>query len=387
MRTDDLVVVVSCGKGKAWDRTPDAGPLAARDAYSSPAFRASRRYAEHFGTHGWWILSAKYGLIEPTFVIPQNYNVKFGDADAVSIARLRDQIAKARWSDAGAVAVLGSLAYFRALQQAVEGSGVTLRHVNGNVSYPPVFLPLVTELIETNKAFPASTPTRPALPASPRRHWSQPPVGVSTTCAALHELVRTGTRHRFPFDARQLPRNGLYVLFEAGEHGHGGDRIVRIGTHRGDGELPSRMQQHFIKGNKDRSIFRKHIGRALLQQASDPYVTEWDRDRTSRAARRLYGDEPTQSARQRVERAVTEYLQERFSFVVLSVDDERDRGALEAKMISTVSWCTQCQSSPTWLGLQSPKTRIRESGLWLINELYKEPLSAEEVEPLLARLR
>jgi hypothetical protein len=38
---DGYLVVVSCGHDKIWDRTPDAGPTAARDAYTSPVFRKS----------------------------------------------------------------------------------------------------------------------------------------------------------------------------------------------------------------------------------------------------------------------------------------------------------------------------------------------------------
>lgn len=85
---------------------------------------------------------------------------------------------------------------------------------------------------------------------------------MSAHCAELHALVQRGARHTFPFEARGLPSNGIYVLFELGEECHGGNRIVRVGTHRGQGQLPSRILQHFVAENKDRSIFRKNIGRA-----------------------------------------------------------------------------------------------------------------------------
>src|SRR5690349_6728892 len=89
---------------------------------------------------------------------------------------------------------------------------------------------------------------------------SQAPPCRMTFCSELHGVVRRGTLHSFPFDGARLPKNGIYVLFERGEVGHGGSRIVRVGTHRGDGELPSRLLQHFVMENKDRSIFRKHMG-------------------------------------------------------------------------------------------------------------------------------
>ena len=81
-----------------------------------------------------------------------------------------------------------------------------------------------------------------------------------------------------------------------------------------------------------------------------------------------------------VERWVTEPIQQNFSFVVLQVDDKDQRLLLESRIISTVSWCDECGPSADWLGLYSPKRKIRESGLWLVNELWKEPLSSVEFE-------
>jgi hypothetical protein len=188
--------------------------------------------------------------------------------------------------------------------------------------------------------------------------------------------------HAFPFDRAQLPRNGIYVLFETGEESHGGDRIVRVGTHTGDRQLPSRLVQHFADENKDRSIFRKNIGRALLSKADDPFLAEWQLDRTSRAARERYGVESQTARRRAVERDVTKYLQGNFRFVVFRVDDKGDRLALESKIISTLSRCSECRPSDRWLGLSSPKEKIRQSGLWLVNELYKEPLTQADLQVL-----
>jgi hypothetical protein len=156
-------------------------------------------------------------------------------------------------------------------------------------------------------------------------------------CAELHRLARRGTLHGFPFDRTRLPVNGIYVLFETGEEAHGGDRIVRVGTHTGADQLPSRLMQHFVSENKDRSIFRKNIGRALLNKSGDPFLAEWELDRTSRAARTRYGPEQQTAKRQAVEREVTKYLQSHFRFVVFRVDNKSDRLTLESRIISTVS--------------------------------------------------
>jgi len=156
-------------------------------------------------------------------------------------------------------------------------------------------------------------------------------------------------------------------------------RIVRVGTHTGDDQLPSRMQQHFVKENKDRSIFRKNIGRALLNRESDPYLAEWEKDRTSRAQRQRFGLEPDPVKRREVEASVTAYMREHFSFVVFSAEVAAERLSLESKLISTVSRCGACGPSDRWLGRSSPKEKIRSSGLWLVNELGKVPLDAADL--------
>lgn len=203
---------------------------------------------------------------------------------------------------------------------------------------------------------------------------------MSALCAELHSLARRGSLHTFPFDRKRLPLNGIYVLFETGEEAHGGGRIVRVGTHTGDNQLPSRLMQHFVNENKDRSIFRKNIGRALLNKAADPFLAEWELDRTSRAARERHGIERETVKRQAVEGEVTKYLQVHFRFVVFRVDDKSDRLTLERRIIGTTSRCDECQPSDRWLGLSSPKEKIRQSGLWLVNELYKDPLTQADLQ-------
>jgi hypothetical protein len=202
-----------------------------------------------------------------------------------------------------------------------------------------------------------------------------------STCEALHVWANSLPVLRFPFDASRIPPNGVYVLFEQGEIAHGTNRIVRVGTHTGNNQLPSRLYQHFVIENKDRSIFRKNIGRALLNRESDPFLPIWELDRTSRIIRDQHGGIDLDRQRA-IEKAVSDYIRDYFSFVVVRVDEKAERLNLESKMISTVSLCHACLPSAQWLGFYSPKKKIRESGLWLVNELYKEPLHSRDLERL-----
>lgn len=201
---------------------------------------------------------------------------------------------------------------------------------------------------------------------------------MSQLCHKLHYLFNSLPLFWFSFDSAKIPQNGIYVLFENGEYAHGTNRIVRIGTHTGDNQLRSRLQQHFIRENKDRSIFRKNIGRALLNRAKDPYLTKWEFDLTTKEAKIKYFNEIEPDKQKQVEQQVTSFMQSHLRFVVFRVESKARRLELESQIISTVSACTQCKPSTDWLGRFSPKDKIRESGLWIVNELYKTPLSEEE---------
>lgn len=202
---------------------------------------------------------------------------------------------------------------------------------------------------------------------------------LKTNCQALHEWARHLKRYQFPFDPEEIPTDGLYLLFEKGESGHSGERIVRAGTHTGARQLPSRLRQHFIVENKDRSIFRKNIGRALLAKRGDPYLVVWEIDFTPALARKTHTAKRDAAKEAQIEREVTAYLRKHCSFVFVPIAQKQKRLALESKIISTLSHCGLCTPSAGWLGNHSPKEKIRTSGLWLVNELYKEPLSERDL--------
>lgn len=205
---------------------------------------------------------------------------------------------------------------------------------------------------------------------------------MSNQCQLLHELSDSCKRIRFPYDSEKIPFDGIYLLFEIGERGHGFDRVVRVGTHTGLHKLPSRLTEHFMVENKDRSIFRKNIGRALLAKDDNSFLDDWELDLTTKEARDLHSDRIDLQCQEQVERQVSNYIQDSFSFAVLPIADKEERLKLESKIISTVSLCDECERSSNWLGQYSPKEKIRRSGLWLIQGLYKEPLSGEDMKHL-----
>src|SRR5437867_720423 len=144
-------------------------------------------------------------------------------------------------------------------------------------------------------------------------------------CKRLHELVENLPETRWPFSLHHFPRNGVYFFYETGEiwgHGNAHTRIVRVGTHR-EGNFRSRIADHYVidehkmefdqnrAAPKDRSIFRKNIGRALLHRDGHPYEAMWNVDFTTRASRDARGTVRNVEKEKQIERQVTFILRER----------------------------------------------------------------------------
>jgi hypothetical protein len=75
--------IISCGKNKL---NRDAQ---ARDMYTGPFFSKMKEYAETC-TEGYWILSSKYGLIEPDRVI-EPYNKTPSDITETELKEIREE--------------------------------------------------------------------------------------------------------------------------------------------------------------------------------------------------------------------------------------------------------------------------------------------------------
>jgi hypothetical protein len=73
---------------------------------------------------------------------------------------------------------------------------------------------------------------------------------MQNICEELHLWANSLPVFSVPFDPLTLPLNGIYLLFERGEIAHGTNRVVRVGTHTGNNQLRSRLNQHFLLEKK-----------------------------------------------------------------------------------------------------------------------------------------
>ncbi len=271
----NTIVLIACASKKRPHKAR------AKDLYISPLFRMNLKYAQQFSPRKVFILSAKYGLVQLDDEI-EPYDVTLNNMSAHE---------RKKWAA-------------KVISQLREHSNLESDHfvILAGEKYRQYLLPHLKSY-EVPLA---------GLPIGKQLQFLKEETSMSEICQRLHDLCNSLPRHWYPFDELSIPRNGIYILFEKGEYAHGADRIVRVGTHRGENQLRSRLKQHFVNENKDRSILRKNIGRALLQRAGDPFLEQWNWDLTPRKARERYLPLLDQEKQRQVEKAVTEYIQQNF---------------------------------------------------------------------------
>lgn len=343
------IALIACSKAKR------NRPTLALELYSSPLFRWSVAYARQRKADYIYVLSAKHGLVSEDHVL-KPYNLSLSSLAA------RERRA---WGDSvlAELARRHDLVRDRFLLLAGEDYLVPIRSALRKRIEPLRGLPVGRRL---------------------QRLKRKTLTSVERACKLLHQCVRAGRRFRADFDRHELSQSGIYFILERGERGHGGERIVRIGTHTGNSStLGDRLAEHYQAANKDRSIFRRNIGRALLHRSRDPYLNTWNLDFTARKSRKNGGDRLRVKKQARIESRVSAYLKNQTSFLVL----ECNSGAaglrrLERGLIATVAQCKHCAASKHWMGSFSPDEKIRESALWQVLHLKDQPLEASQIRRL-----
>jgi hypothetical protein len=195
----------------------------------------------------------------------------------------------------------------------------------------------------------------------------------------LYRVVAQLARLDYTIPIGHLPIDGVYVFFERGEilrlGEHQLQRIVRVGTHREDGRLRMRIRQHYgavrsLNGNKNGSVFRKHLGGAVLRRANpaDHRLREW------LAQGGMSFPE--------VEEAVSRLLRENFTFACFSVPTWKERQLLERGLVALLAQFPLAEPSSSWLGHHAESPIIRCIGLWNTQHIDARPLTFDELRNL-----
>ena len=347
-------VLLSCCKTKL----PHAAEAA--NLYQSVGFKKSLAYAKSLNPDGIFILSAFHHLVSLDKIL-HPYNVCLNDFSSTE---------KREW----AKIVINQLSEVADVQNDKFIILAGKNYYSNLLPYlPNHFLPLE------------------GLGLGKRLAWLDAHTeSKDSKCIQIHKFFNSLPRYTYDFNPKEIPENGLYVFFEKGEEYCGMDRIVRVGTHTGEGQLCSRLQQHLINENKDRSIFRKNIGRAILNKEHNPFLEKWNLDLTTKENKTRYSDDIDFALQEKIEKRVTQYMHENLSFAVISIDSKEERLDYESYLIHTISADKSFKPSDSWLGNYSPIKKIRDSGLWLVNELtlrQKKPTSKSKYDGLEKTLR
>lgn len=175
------------------------------------------------------------------------------------------------------------------------------------------------------------------------------------------------------------PSRGVYFFYEDGEvRADGSSRVVRVGTHAltatSRSTLWGRLRQHRGhvagshpgSGSHRASVFRRHVGAALIRRGDwpDTLLGSWlDQHRPP---------EDRAAQESEIEFGVSRYIGA-MPFLWLAVPDRpdktSDRGYLERNTIALLSSLAggPDQPSASWLGNHATSLKVRQSGLWNVD--------------------
>ena len=120
------------------------------------------------------------------------------------------------------------------------------------------------------------------------------------------------------------------------------------------------------------------------------YLDSWELDITSKEGREDKLKRIDREFEKTLEKRISQYIQDNLSFCVCEVNTKEDRLFWESKITSTLSNAAkfgEIKPSENWLGNHSTKGKIRESGLWQVNELYKKSLTEAELKKLVTLVK
>ncbi|WP_311338762.1 DUF6884 domain-containing protein [Capnocytophaga leadbetteri] len=360
------IVLISCSSEK------ESTATTAEQLYTSSLFKKSLARAKKLNPDAIYILSGKHHLLPLDKVIePYNQRVSHKkDENEAWGAKVIDQLKKVTDLQNDKFIIYAGKDYVTPIKSSLKNVILPFDGVKGNGE----MLQRLNQ--EEEKEWEAEQKLMGAeLQKISNRIGSLSSTNVTneTYVSILHDIFNVLRRFYYPYQKKRgknwiVPRNGIYVFFEKGEEytnpqGYLQDRIVRIGIHTKDSEggnrLFSRLDQHF-RGNMNASSFRKYVGDSLQNKQKQP-ITD-------------------------IEKEVSTYMRENFSFVVFEVETEEERKKWEKKLISTLGQAGKkgiIESSKNWLGRNSSNTNVKTSGLWQDDDMNGISLNLKELEQLL----
>ncbi|MBL8880674.1 MAG: hypothetical protein JNG88_16295 [Phycisphaerales bacterium] len=322
--------------------------------YESALFAKCREYVER-RCATWYILSSKYGLVRPTDVI-----APYDDTLNTKTSAERLQWADGVWARLQPIVKKGDRLVVLAGEKYRQHLVPRLLQHGCSVDIPLNGLRIGEQLQWLSRNL--SGPNRAQDVERFYDGIARLDAGMGGARLVSESKAALGWASR-----------GIYLFFEPGENrSRKGSRVVRVGTHGvsqgSKATLWNRLRTHRGtgdgRGNHRTSVFRRHVGEALVARDASLVVPSWGVGQSSNSALR--------KQEERLEKAVSEHIGA-MRVLWLSIGDEpgprSDRAYIERNAIGLLSRSMGGldRPSPSWLGSHSPTEAIRNSGLWNVD--------------------
>ena len=345
------IFIINCSKEKL------NYPIKASDMYCSERFILSKKIAKKQGNK-WYVLSAKYGLISPDTII-EPYDISVNDWSEKEKKEYASKVIK-QISDYGIgkdrLVFLCNSPYTNDILKKLEKKKCQIVapffHLKENLYFR--YLKLLDN--------------------------SQRLQLLDNLYDILNQLKSDGRLLKFKelVNNELVPTRGIYVFFSNDEQrilNPFQNRIIRVGTHAvsegAKSTLYQRLKQHKgmnnLDGNHRGSIFRLHIGNALMKK-NNLECNTWGQD--------IKINDEQKKQESVIEKMVSEYIGE-MSVLLININDNpskySDRSYIEQNMIALLSgnYLPIDYQYENWLGNDSIHSAVRNSSLWNVDYTQK----------------
>lgn len=339
-------IIVGCGRRK---RT---NPDFAENLYLSNRFRLSLEIAKDLGSQV-FVLSGKHGLIKGRAKI-QPYELDLSEESDEYKSKWREQVSSQFRDIQRPVSILASHEYFDfswLTESDLKCTKLCLENVSG-------------------------THLREWLGAAKRfsiRHRD-----VSLLYSEVNKARHSGRTFEFGnLSNVSLPEKGVYLFINPTEPSidKNSGRIVRIGTHAvsegSKATLRNRLTNHRGTlnglGNHRGSIFRLHVGNAILQRENLFHeFPQWGLGQNA--------SKGVRDSEQNLEQLVSTYLS-KLEVAIIKAEDKASKNSVRAKVetqlisLFTEDFGSVDRASPNWLGSHSKLEKINTTGLWNLRDV------------------
>jgi hypothetical protein len=348
------IFIITCSSQKIKTESP------ARDLYLSERFILAKKLADEYADQ-WFIISAKYGLLEPDQVVaPYDKNLKELSLQEYKLWSEKN-IRKLDYCLTEKInfICLGEEEYFLDIETYLLRQGNTInipfRHIEKDNRVPWLRLAQLY-----NKRF----------------------QDVSKFYRMMQDLQLNSSQLRLFSEcsgAMNWPKRGLYIYFRENENrlfSGNNLKVIRVGTHAvslsSASSLWQRIKTHQGNlqgiGNHRSSVFRMHIGSSILAKEKIS-LSSWGKN--------IEISKDQEKLELEIEREVTIYMNNMLiSYLDIGDNPSKnsDRAYLEQNIIGLLSGpiAPIDIADESWLGYYCDNYAVRRSSLWNVNHTRME---------------